>query len=135
MPQMTTQVKQKTRMGFMFDTMRIPIPILRPMAIPQPAEMTMTMPVAPAAGMMPMMPMMPMAAPMMPMAAAPMGMPMTPPVGMAQMNVQGQMSLQQLLMMLAAQGQVSPQVLQALSMQLGAGGGGAGGASQLLAQL
>src|SRR5262245_10165371 len=52
MPTATAEVKQKTRLGFMFDTIRIPLPIIRPVAVPQPAEMTMTMPMA-AAPMMP----------------------------------------------------------------------------------
>src|SRR5262249_26200623 len=43
-PTMTTQVRERTGFGLMFDTIRIPMPILRPVAIPRPAEMTTTMP-------------------------------------------------------------------------------------------
>jgi hypothetical protein len=128
MPVMTTQVRQRNRMGLMFDTIRIPIPIMRPVMVPQPAEVTTTMPVAPAPTMLPVpmmsMPVMPvggMAMGGMPMAAPSMTMVPQPTIGMAQMNVQGQMSLQGLLMMLAASGQLPPQ-LQSLLAQLASGG-------------
>src|SRR5262245_324991 len=142
----TAQVQERTRLGFMFDTIRLPIPIIRPIAVPRPPEMTMTVPLAPAApAMMPMAPAMTMAAPMVPMAAAaPAMMPMAAPamtmaapamtmaapamamvpqpqMGFGSMSIQGTMSVQQLLMMLAAQGGVNPAQLNML-LQLAASG-------------
>jgi hypothetical protein len=113
----TAQMQERTGFGLMFDTMRIPLPILRPVAIPRPAEMKMTMPMA-AAPMMPMMPMMPMPGAMMPGMA--MGTPPTP-MGIMQLNAQGSMSaaamaaaMNPYIMQLAAQLQVSPEALVAL---------------------
>jgi hypothetical protein len=53
--QATTRIRERMAFGMMFDTIRIPMPILRPVMMPRPAEMTMTMPVASSA-MVPMMP-------------------------------------------------------------------------------
>jgi len=117
MTPMTAQVQQRTRMGLMFDTIRIPMPIIRPVAIPQPAEMTMQMPMATAA-MMPIMQM-----PVMPMAAGPnMGgnfaLGGTQPSLGGSMTIQGSMSAQQAaLLMMLAEGQLPPQ-LQSLVMSL-----------------
>ena len=117
MAPMANTVAQPARMGFMFDTMRIPIPIIRPVAIPRPAEMTMTMPVA----TMPMM-MVPNTAMMPNMAMAP-NTAMVPqtPVGNASMNVQGSMSVQNAAAMLAALNNASPQQLAALAQMTNAG--------------
>ncbi len=113
MAPVTAQVQERTGFGLMFDTMRIPMPILRPVAIPRPAEMTMTMPMATA----PMVPMMPM---MMPGMAMPgMGMGAQAPTGMAQMNVQGSMTAQAAAMMLAASGQLTPQQMAMLALLSG----------------
>lgn len=126
MASMTTQVRERTGLGFMFDTVRIPMPIIRPIAVPRPAEMTTTMPVAAAPTMMmPVTPaMMPMAAPMaMPMGMAGMGgmMPQASAGMGATMSVQGSMTAQQLAMMMAATGQMSPQQM-ALLMQFAGNG-------------
>jgi hypothetical protein len=137
MAPVTTEMRERTRLGFMFDTIRIPMPILRPIAVPQPAEMTMTMPVAPAA-MMPMTPMMPMAAaPMMPVAMTPMaGMGMGGPqaMGAGQMQLQGSMSANAAAAMLAAAAGMNPQQIAALAQML-AGGGLTGQQSAFLMQL
>ena len=113
----TAQVQERTGFGFMFDTIKIPMPILRPMAIPRPAEMTMTMPMA-ATPMMPMAatPMMPM---MMPGMMPGMAMGGQSPMGMAQMNLQGSMSAQAAAAMLAAANNLTPQQMAMLSLMSG----------------
>jgi hypothetical protein len=131
MTPVTTSVQQRTRMGLMFDVIRIPMPIIRPVAIPQPAEMTMTMPVAQTQAVMPMatapmMTMMPMAptqmVPMMPMAGANMGMFANQQAGGAQMNISGQMSVQQAtILMMAARGELTPQTSAMLLSLIGSG--------------
>jgi hypothetical protein len=118
MAPVTAQVEQPTRMGFMFDTIRIPMPIIRPIAVPRAPTMTMTMPMASA--MMPMMPMMPMAGAgmmgMMPMAGAGMMPAAQQPMGVAQLQMQGQLNAQAAaLMLMAANGQLTPQFLTLLS--------------------
>jgi hypothetical protein len=55
MAPVSTEVRERSAFGLMFDTFKLPIPYLRPVAMPRPSEMTMTMPVAPA-GMLPMQP-------------------------------------------------------------------------------
>jgi hypothetical protein len=109
-------------MGLMFDTIRIPMPIIRPVAIPQPGEMTMSMPLAPMATptMMPVMPM-----PVMPIQGANAGLfgaqPSLGGLG-GQMTIQGQLSMQQAaILMMAAQGQLSPQ-MQTMLLSLVASG-------------
>jgi hypothetical protein len=44
-----TRVRERTGLGFTFDTIRIPLPIIRPIAIPRPTEVTMQFPVQPQA--------------------------------------------------------------------------------------
>jgi len=129
---MTTQVRERTGFGFMFDTIRIPMPIIRPVAIPRPAEMTTTMPVAPMAAM-PMM--------MMPMGG--MGGMAGGGGGGGSLSLSGSMDLRMLLSLLANQGlspqqlnmflqlamsgQLSPQVIAALQAALaGTATGGTG---------
>jgi hypothetical protein len=45
----TTQVRERTGLGFVFDTIKIPIPIIRPVAVPRPTELTMQIPNGPQA--------------------------------------------------------------------------------------
>lgn len=116
MAQATTQVKERFGMGFMFDTIRIPMPIIRPVAIPRPAEMTTTMPVAPAA----MMPMMMMPGAMMPGAMMPGMMPQANMGG--QMSIQGSMSAQALAALMGGgQGQLNPQQMSLMMQLMGQG--------------
>jgi hypothetical protein len=124
MPNMTAQAPQRARLGFMMDTIRIPIPFIRPIAVPQAPEMTMTMPMA-APAMMPMMaaqPVMPMATAMMPAAAAPAAMPMaaTPTLMLALPAGGAAAAPQQSSMQMNISGSMSADVL-ALLMRLGAG--------------
>lgn len=123
--QATTRIRERTAFGLMFDTIRIPMPILRPVAMARPAEMTMTLPVASSA-MVPMMP---------------VGLPGQGAGGSLSINGsmngqllasllgQGGVSQEQLslVMQLMASGQLTQQqltaIIQALSTGRGAGGG------------
>jgi len=140
---MTGEVKERTRLGFAFDTIKIPIPVIRPIAIPQPAEVTFRTQLQPQSTGFGFA-----AAPMaMPMATMPVGMSMgtmgmvpQPAIGYGQVTVQGQLPGGQAALSQAAfaQGaggsvQLTPQqlaVLQAMVAQQQGGGAGAAAAAQ-----
>lgn len=87
----TAQVRERTRLGFVLDTIRIPIPFLRPIPVQQPAEATFQMPAAPpvSAGYSTAMVMAPPAGFVMPSAGypiAPAGFQMVPNAGMVVPN-------------------------------------------------
>lgn len=143
-------VRDRTGLGFALDTIRIPIPFIRPIAVQRPAEVTFQMPVAqggfvaqsgfvaPAGMAVPMQ---------MPMGGggfvgAPGGMVMVPQqtVGYGQVTVQGQMTAQQaafLQQQQAGMGQLTPQQLAQIQAILagqqpppGGSGGFTGGQAQ-----
>jgi hypothetical protein len=130
----TTQIRERTGFGFVFDTVKIPIPILRPIAVPRPAEVTMQFPTAPqgsgagglgfAAGL--------------PVGGVPMGLPLAASMGMAggmgfaaPMGMAGGMGFAApaptfALGQVPAQGQLTPAqaaLVQALAAQMASGAG------------
>jgi hypothetical protein len=138
----TMQVRERTGLGFAFDTIRIPFPIIRLIAVPRPTEVTtrMSIPVQQAAGFtgfgaaaLPGVPLgfaagtsfgVPAGLP----AGLPMGVPMGAAFGAQSFGVAPPQTLA--LTQAAAQGQLTPQqvaLLQALLAQ-SASGSGAGAA-------
>jgi hypothetical protein len=108
-------VRERTGLGFVLDTIKIPIPCLKPIAVPRPSEVTFQVP--PVQGFAPAMP-----------AAYPMGMPMGYPMGYSMgMPMAGAMAPQMMaanpqfspgLHQAAAQCQFTPQQLAALAQAL-----------------
>lgn len=78
-----TSVRERTGIGFTFDTINIPIPCIKLIAVPKPTEVTYQIPPQPVAPVAYAQPMMPMAMPVAPpMYAAPqpvMYQPVAPP--------------------------------------------------------
>jgi hypothetical protein len=130
------QVRERTCLGFALDTIRIPIPFLRPIAVQRPSDVTFQMPatqvatgggfVAPAAGMaMPVAFAPGMVAPAMGggFVAPQGGMMMVPQqtVGYGQVTVQGQMPVQQAaLLQQTGQGAFTVQQLAQIQAALAA---------------
>jgi hypothetical protein len=110
MTPVTSQVRDRTAVGFMFDTVQIPMPIIRMVAVPRPPEMTMTMPMTMATPMTQM--------PMMGMPAAPMGMggmgAGMQPMGNMNMNLQGSMNAQAAAAMVGAINNLPPERMRAV---------------------
>lgn len=98
-------VKDRTGLGFVWDVIHIPIPWLKPIAVPRPSEVTLQMqqqqqPQTQMVGFSPMAmgtPMMPMAAGMAPMGVAPQ-MQMVPQasIGYGQVTYASQVPVSQL---------------------------------------
>jgi hypothetical protein len=130
----TTQIRERTGFGFVFDTVKIPIPILRPIAVPRPAEVTMQFPTGPqgsGAGGFGF-------GASLPVGGVPMGLPLAASMGMAggmgfaaPMGVPGGMGFAApapafAMGQMPAQGQLTPAqaaLVQALAAQLASGAG------------